>query len=83
MLQSVAKYKISNLFHVPPMLVSLCQRSESRKFDLSGLRAVMNSTTPLSNERFKWLMVFLPRVIVLQCYGLDMAGVIGMRTNGE
>ena len=83
MLQSVAKCKIGDLFHVPPIVVMLCQRSETGKFDLSGLRAVMSSAAPLSNERFKWLMVLLPQVIVLQCYSLDKAGMIGMGTNGE
>ena len=83
MLQSIVKYKISNLFLVPPIAVMLCQRPEARKFDLSSLRTILSSAAPLSAERFKQLTALLPQVAIFQCYGLTEAGMVGMETNGE
>ena len=83
MLQSIIKYKISNLFLVPPIAVMLCQRPEARKFDLSTLRTIMSSAAPLSAERFKQLTALLPQATIFQCYGLTEAGVIGMENNAE
>ena len=82
MLQSIVKYKISNLFLVPPIAVLLCQRPEAKKFDLSSLRIIMSSAAPLSSERFKQLTDLLPQATILQCYGLTEAGMVGMETNG-
>ena len=82
MLQSITKYKISNLFLVPPIAVMLCQRPEAKKSDLSSLRTIMSSAAPLSNERFKQLTTLLPQATILQCYGLTEAGMVGMETNG-
>ena len=82
MLQSIAKYKISNLFLVPPIAVMLCQRPEAKKVDLSSLRTIMSSAAPLSNERFKQLTALLPQATIFQCYGLTEAGMVGMETNG-
>ena len=83
MLQSIVRYKISNLFLVPPIAVMLCQRPEARKFDLSSLRTILSSAAPLSAERFKQLTALLPQVAIFQCYGLTEAGMVGMETNGE
>jgi 4-coumarate--CoA ligase len=83
MLQGITKYKISNLFLVPPIVVMLCQRPEAKKSDLSSLRTIMSSAAPLSNERFKQLTDLLPQANILQCYGLTEAGMVGMETNGR
>lgn len=82
MLQSIVKYKITNLFLVPPIAVMLCQRPEAKKADLSSLRTIMSSAAPLSIERFKQLTALLPQATILQCYGLTEAGMVGMETNG-
>ena len=83
MLQSIVKYKINNLFLVPPIAVMLCQRPEARKFDLSSLRTIFSSAAPLSNERFKQLTALLPRATIFQGYGLTEAGMVSMETNGD
>jgi len=83
MLQSIVKYKITDLFLVPPIAVMLCQRPEVRRFDLSSLRTILSSAAPLSNERVKQLVALFPQVIVFQCYGLTEAGMVSMETNGE
>lgn len=83
MLQSIVKYKISSLFLVPPIVVMLCQRPETRKLDLSCLRTILSSAAPLTPERFKQLTAILPQVTIFQCYGLTEAGMVGMETNNE
>jgi 4-coumarate--CoA ligase len=83
MLQSIVKYKINNLFIVPPIAIMLCQRPETMKFDLSSLRTILSSASPLSLERFKQLSALLPQAAILQGYGSTEAGIIGMETNGE
>ena len=81
MLQSIVKYKITNLFLVPPIAIMLCQCPEA-KSALSCLRTIISSAAPLSNERVEQLKAILPQATILQCYGLTEAGMVSMEING-
>lgn len=49
-LKNVEKFRISHLIIVPPVVVMLAKRPETKNFDLSSLRGIGSGAAPLSRE---------------------------------
>lgn len=49
-LRNVEKYRISHLILVPPVVVMLAKRPETKKYDLSSVRFIGSGAAPLSRE---------------------------------
>jgi len=70
MLDSIVKYRASNLFLVPPMVVQLCKHPAVKNYDLSFVRNIMVGAAPVSAELTKQLVAILPTANIFQGYGL-------------
>ncbi|OJT02330.1 4-coumarate--CoA ligase-like 7 [Trametes pubescens] len=69
-LESIQRYRITNLCLVPPMIVLLCKHPAVPKYDLSSLRMLMSGAAPLTAELVKHLMARLPNCWIGQAYGM-------------
>lgn len=49
-LQNAEKYRISHLILVPPVIIMLAKRPETKKYDLSSVRFIGSGAAPLSRE---------------------------------
>lgn len=49
-LQNTEKYRISHMILVPPVVIMLAKRPETKKFDLSSVRSIGSGAAPLSRE---------------------------------
>lgn len=49
-LHTVQKYKIDSLQVAPPIIVMLCKRPETKKYDLSSLKTILCGAAPLKPE---------------------------------
>lgn len=68
-LELIQRYKVTNLFAVPPALLALANFSEVDRFDTSSLSIVVSGAAPLPLEVAKAASARL-RTTVLQAYGL-------------
>lgn len=50
MLEGVQKFRISELMLVPPIVVAMAKRPETKKYDLSSVRGVGSGAAPLGRE---------------------------------
>ncbi|KAI0634243.1 amp dependent CoA ligase [Trametes polyzona] len=69
-LESIQRYRITNLCLVPPMVVLLCKHPAVSKYDLSSLRMLMCGAAPLSSELTTQLSARLPDCWIGQAYGM-------------
>ncbi|KAI0827404.1 amp dependent CoA ligase [Trametes gibbosa] len=69
-LDSIQRYRITNLCLVPPMVVLLCKHPAVAKYDLSSLRLVACGAAPLSSELTNQLAARLPNCWIGQLYGM-------------
>ena len=90
-LKYIQKYKITHLQSVPPILVMLAKRPETKNYDLSTIRNIICGAAPLSRElqnevssRFKLAIVQGWGMTETTCAGIgspgfenDMSGSIG------
>jgi len=70
MLQNISRYRINNLFLVPPMVVMFCKHPAVKQFNLSSVRSILVGAAPLSGELTRQLVNILPEVSIFQGYGL-------------
>ncbi|KAI0772846.1 amp dependent CoA ligase [Trametes elegans] len=69
-LDSIQRYRITNLCLVPPMVVLLCKHPAVKKYDLSSVRMLMSGAAPLSSELTNQLAALLPDCWIGQAYGM-------------
>jgi acyl-CoA synthetase (AMP-forming)/AMP-acid ligase II len=68
-LDLIQKYKVTNLFAVPPALLALSHFPDTRKYDTSSLFMIMSGAAPLPQEVARSSAKAL-ETIVLQGYGM-------------
>jgi 4-coumarate--CoA ligase len=68
-LKYIQKYKITTLQLVPPVLVMLAKRPETREYDLSSLRNILCGAAPLKSDLQNEIMQRF-KVVVLQGWGM-------------
>lgn len=49
-LGAVEKYRVTNLFVVPPMIIALLKQSAVKKYDLSSLKLIISGAAPLGAD---------------------------------
>lgn len=83
MLDSIAKYRVTNLPLVPPILVAMSNHAAAirAKFDLSTLKTVLSGGAPLSKEVIEGFLAEFPGIKILQGYGLTESTAIGASTD--
>jgi acyl-CoA synthetase (AMP-forming)/AMP-acid ligase II len=69
-LESVARYRIEELFVVPPIVVQmLSHKDQCNKYDLSSVRFVYCGAAPLGIEAVEDLLKWFPKWHIGQSYG--------------
>lgn len=83
MLDSIAKYGVTNLPLVPPILVAMSNHAAAirAKYDLSTLKTVLSGGAPLSKEVIEGFLAEFPGIKILQGYGLTESTAIGASTD--
>ncbi|CAI0474357.1 unnamed protein product [Linum tenue] len=79
MLRSIERYKVTQMFVVPPVMAGLAKAwpAISQSFDLSSLNLVFSGASPIGKDLMVDCAKNLPHVNILQGYGMTEAcGVI-------
>ncbi|KAF8315907.1 amp dependent CoA ligase [Clavulina sp. PMI_390] len=69
-LSGIVRWKITTLYVVPPQLVDLLKRPESRQHNLSHVRTIMTGAAPFSSTTDQGLRKMLKGVDLGQGYGM-------------
>ncbi|KAI4322309.1 hypothetical protein L6164_022016 [Bauhinia variegata] len=82
LLKAVEKYRVTNLWVVPPIILALAKHSAVKKYDLSSLRQVGSGAAPLGKELMQECAKTLPHVEILQGYGMtETCGIISVENS--
>ncbi|KAH9613991.1 hypothetical protein KSS87_013488 [Heliosperma pusillum] len=77
MLKVVEKYKITNLWVVPPIVLALAKESVVSKYDLSSLKEVGSGAAPLGKELMFECSKKIPQARIIQGYGMtETCGIV-------
>ncbi|KAL9258266.1 putative CoA ligase CCL7 [Drosera capensis] len=77
LLRAVERYRVSNLWIVPPIMLELTKQTRMTKYDLSSLREVGSGAAPLGKEIMVEFAKQVPQAKVLQGYGMtETCGII-------
>jgi acyl-CoA synthetase (AMP-forming)/AMP-acid ligase II len=77
LLHTIQKFKIEMLYLVPPMIIHIAKQPDIvKQFDLSSVRALFTGAAPLKEDTARELLKVLPRVNVLQGYGLTETSTV-------
>uniref|UniRef100_A0A7E4VL38 4-coumarate--CoA ligase n=1 Tax=Panagrellus redivivus TaxID=6233 RepID=A0A7E4VL38_PANRE len=74
-LRSIQKYRIRNLWLVPPILVALAKHPIVAKYDVSCIETIVSGAAPAGKDLVDELKKRLPQVEVLQGYGMTECGM--------
>ncbi|KAI4383784.1 hypothetical protein MLD38_009584 [Melastoma candidum] len=78
-LKTVEKYRITNLWVVPPIILALAKQSVVKKYDLSSLREIGSGAAPLGKETMEDCSRNFPQASVVQGYGMtETCGIVSM-----
>jgi long-chain acyl-CoA synthetase len=69
-IQSIERYRITNLTAVPTMLRMVVDHPDARLRDLSSLRTVTFGGAPMPDSLLTELLVLAPRARYVHCYGM-------------
>ncbi|KAE8666259.1 4-coumarate--CoA ligase-like 1 [Hibiscus syriacus] len=74
-LGAIEKQKVTHMFVVPPVMVSLAKQwtMVKDKYDLSSLKQIISSAAPLSRDLIETCADILPHVQIFQGYGMTEA----------
>ncbi|KAI0316386.1 phenylacetyl-CoA ligase [Amylostereum chailletii] len=78
MLKDIARYRVHNVALVPPQIVALCKSPETRKHDLSSLRALVFGAAPVSAELTDQLIRLFPEAEMGQGYGMTELSMLAL-----
>ena len=65
-LKVIEKYRVTNLWVVPPMILALAKQSVVVKYDVSSLKSIGSGAAPLGKELMEECARRLPHVIIYQ-----------------
>jgi long-chain acyl-CoA synthetase len=72
----VQRERVTHTVLVPTMLNLLTQMPEAKPYDLSSLEVLAYGGSPVAPELIHRVREFLPKVKLLQCYGLSETGFL-------
>ncbi|KAK3031965.1 hypothetical protein RJ639_036900 [Escallonia herrerae] len=78
-LRSVEKYRVTNLWIVPPIVLALTKQSVVKKYDLSSLRQIGSGAAPLGKELMEECAKKFTHTVVMQGYGMtETCGIVSL-----
>ncbi|KAF8315904.1 amp dependent CoA ligase [Clavulina sp. PMI_390] len=72
-LASLAKYRVTHLYLVPPVAIDVMKRPETKQFDLSNIRFILMGAAPVSATLQRAIKEMFPSAQVGQAYGMTEA----------
>ncbi|KAJ8423314.1 hypothetical protein Cgig2_026130 [Carnegiea gigantea] len=79
MLKAIEKYKVTDLWIVPPIMLALAKHSSVKKYDLSSLKQIGSGAAPLGKEIMEECAKNVPQAKVIQGYGMtETCGIISI-----
>ncbi|KAJ5317660.1 hypothetical protein N7508_002168 [Penicillium antarcticum] len=83
-LSSIAHFKISSLFLVPPIIIHMLgAKEECSKYDLSSVQTLFTGAAPLGPETAADFLKVWPNVLIRQGYGLTETCTVVSSTNPD
>ncbi|KAH0600849.1 hypothetical protein MHUMG1_01848 [Metarhizium humberi] len=77
LLHTIQDFRIEMLYLVPPMILHVTKQPDVvKQFDLSSVRAVFTGAAPLKEDTAKDFLKVLPKVVLLQGYGLTETSTV-------
>ncbi|KAJ3548246.1 hypothetical protein NM208_g1109 [Fusarium decemcellulare] len=84
MLASVARYQISTLNIVPPIILAMSKNPDLlRRYDLSSVKSIVSGGAPLSQQTIARLAAHRPDWVFRQAYGLTEAAGCACHTSAH
>lgn len=78
-LSAIAKYKVTCVWVVPPIVLALAKQGVVKKYDLSSLKILGSGAAPLGKELMVEIAKNLPKALVVQGYGMtETCGIISV-----
>lgn len=78
-LWAVEKYKVTDMWVVPPVVLALAKQSVVKKYNLSSVKRVGSGAAPLGKELMEECANNIPSAVVLQGYGMtETCGVVAL-----
>ncbi|CAH9136044.1 unnamed protein product [Cuscuta epithymum] len=76
-LRSVEKYRVTNLWVVPPIILAFAKSSAVRKYTLTSLKQIGSGAAPLGKDLMEECSKNFPQAALIQGYGMtESCGVI-------
>ncbi|KAL8295852.1 hypothetical protein RB597_009090 [Gaeumannomyces tritici] len=81
-LEAIQRFKISQLYVVPPIIIQLTRNADKcKKYDLSSVRCVFSGAAPLGEETVANLKSIYPHWLVTQGYGMTETSTVVCSTS--
>ncbi|KAG6415361.1 hypothetical protein SASPL_122772 [Salvia splendens] len=79
LLRSVEKYRVTQLWVVPPIILALAKNDLVKKYDMSSLKSVGSGAAPLGKELMQDCAKKFPLADVMQGYGMtETCGIVSV-----
>ncbi|KAF8006049.1 hypothetical protein BT93_K0365 [Corymbia citriodora subsp. variegata] len=81
-LDCVERYRVSQMYVAPPVMVVLAKSGAGKKYDLSSLRVIGCGAAPLSKDVMEECAKNFPHVDIIQGYGMtETCGIISLENH--
>ncbi|KAM3302949.1 putative CoA ligase CCL7 [Capsicum chacoense] len=78
-LKNVDKYRVTNLWIVPPVVLALAKNPVVKKYNLTSLKQIGSGAAPLGKELMEECAKNLPQTVVIQGYGMtETCGIVSV-----
>ncbi|KAG6417877.1 hypothetical protein SASPL_120074 [Salvia splendens] len=82
-LRSVEKYRVTQLWVVPPIILALAKNGLVKEYDMSSLKHLGSGAAPLSKELMQECAKKFPLADVMQGYGMtETCGIVSVENPG-
>ncbi|KAJ0084838.1 hypothetical protein Patl1_30598 [Pistacia atlantica] len=79
LLRTVEKYRVTNMWIVPPIVLALAKQSLVKKFELSSLKLIGSGAAPLGKELMEECAKNFPHAVIIQGYGMtETSGIVSV-----
>uniref|UniRef100_M4EL94 4-coumarate--CoA ligase n=1 Tax=Brassica campestris TaxID=3711 RepID=M4EL94_BRACM len=79
LLKYIEKYRVTQLWVVPPVFLALAKQSVVKKYDLSSLKYIGSGAAPLGKDLMEECGKNIPNVVLMQGYGMtETCGIVSV-----
>ncbi|KAF8112163.1 hypothetical protein N665_0066s0038 [Sinapis alba] len=79
LLKNIEKYRVTQLWVVPPVFLALAKQSVVKKYDLSSLKYIGSGAAPLGKDLMEECGRNIPNIVLMQGYGMtETCGIVSV-----